>query len=105
VVPALSLRVPFFQRLAVKYRGRLTFLSVDSLGSRRDAEDFLHRVPTPYPHYFDPDANIARLFRGGVAWATSAYYDREGEVAYTHQGASATRAEFNEDIREYTISG
>lgn len=96
---------PFFQRLAAKYRGEIAFLGVDSQDARPDAEQFLDELSTPFPHYFDPDAEIARSFGGGRAWPTTAFYTADGEVSFVHQGAYATEAKLDEDIRRYALGG
>ena len=94
---------PFFQRQARKHRGTVAFLGVDSQDSRDDAEDFLKEFPVPFPHYHDKDASIARLFDGGRAWPTTAFYNSKGELTRTHFGAYATEAKLEEDIRRYAL--
>lgn len=96
---------PFFQRLARRYQGRVAFLGVDSKDSRSDAKAFLKQLPVPYPTYFDPDTSIARLFRGGFAWPTTAFYDRTGRVTYVHLGAYASEAKLDADIQHYAVLG
>jgi len=95
---------PFFARQATKYAGRIAFLGVDSQDSRDDAATFLKERPVPYPHYFDPDGSIARVFRGGRAFPTTVYYDASGKLVYTHIGGYATEAELEDDIRRYALS-
>ncbi len=96
---------PFFQGLARRYQGRVAFLGVDSKDGRSDAEAFLKQLPVPYPTYFDPDASIARLFHGGLAWPTTAFYSRTGHVIYVHLGAYATEAKLDADIKHYAARG
>jgi thiol-disulfide isomerase/thioredoxin len=96
---------PFFQRLARRHQGRVAFLGVDSKDSRSDAKAFLGQLPVPYPTYFDPDTSIARVFRGGLAWPTTAFYDRSGRVIYVHLGAYASEAKLDTDIRRYALQG
>ncbi len=96
---------PFFQRLAEQYRGEVAFLGVDSQDSRAEAEAFLTEFPTPYPHYFDPDTEVARIFGGGRVWPTTAFYDAGGGLAFVHQGVYATEAQLEEDLRRYAIRG
>ena len=96
---------PFFQRLAAKYQGRVAFLGVNAQDSRGDAEDFLSEYRVPFPHYYDEDASVARLFGGGRAWPTTAFYDRHGELVQTHLGAYATEAKLDADIRRYALGG
>lgn len=96
---------PFFQRLARKYGTRVAFLGVDSQDNRADARRFLRELPVPYPHYYDRDASIARVFRGGQAWPTTAFYDAAGTLALTHPGAYATQAKLEADILSYALHG
>lgn len=96
---------PFFQRQARKHRGRVAFLGVDSQDSRDDAREFLAEFPVPFPHYFDPDAEIARVFKGGRAWPTTAFYNAEAELTRTHQGAYATEAKLQEDVEAFALGG
>ena len=96
---------PFLQRQALKLRGRVAFLGVNTKDSAGDARRFLARYPTPYPHLSDPDAAIARTFGGGHVWPTTAFYDVRGRVAFVHQGAYATEARLAKDIRRYALRG
>jgi len=96
---------PFFQHLADRYRARVAFLGVDSKDGRTDAIAFLKQLPVPYPSYFDPDASIARLFRGGLAWPTTAFYNTTGRLTYVHLGAYATEAKLDADIQRYALHG
>jgi cytochrome c biogenesis protein CcmG/thiol:disulfide interchange protein DsbE len=96
---------PFFQSLASKYAGRVAFLGVNSQDARGDAEDFLREFPVPFPHYYDEDASVARLFRGGRAWPTTAFYDAAGELVNTHLGAYASESKLDDDIRRYALGG
>jgi cytochrome c biogenesis protein CcmG/thiol:disulfide interchange protein DsbE len=96
---------PFFQRLAARYAGQVAFLGVNSQDARGDAEDFLREFPVPFPHYYDKDTSIARLFGGGRAWPTTAFYNADGELIKTHLGAYATAAKLDEDIRRYALHG
>jgi cytochrome c biogenesis protein CcmG/thiol:disulfide interchange protein DsbE len=96
---------PFFRALGVKYRGRVAFLGVNSQDSRGAAEDFLRRNPVPYPSWFDPNVDIARVFKGGLAWPTTAYYDRRGKLVETHAGSYASQAKLDEAIRQNVLRG
>jgi thiol-disulfide isomerase/thioredoxin len=96
---------PFFRDLARKYERRVAFLGVNAKDSRDEAEDFLRELPVPFPHYYDGDASIARVFRGGRAWPTTAFYAAGGELAYTHQGQYRSEADLEADIRRYALGG
>ena len=94
---------PFLQRLAQRYRGKVAFLGVNSRDSTDVARRFLAEYPTPFAHVEDPDSDVARLFRGGRAWPTTAFYDATGKLTFTHQGAYATQALLDADIRRYAL--
>jgi|SRR5436305_9039375 len=94
---------PFLQRLAARYRGRVAFLGVDAQDNRGDAEAFLKQRPLPYPSFYDLNAAVARTFKGGLAWPTTAFYDARGKLTRTHPGAYATQAKLDEDIRRYAL--
>jgi cytochrome c biogenesis protein CcmG/thiol:disulfide interchange protein DsbE len=96
---------PFFQHLARKYASRVAFLGVNTEDSRGDAADFLREYPVPYPHYYDKDASVARLFGGGRAWPTTAFYNADGKLVQTHLGAYASQAKLDEDLRRYALRG
>jgi cytochrome c biogenesis protein CcmG, thiol:disulfide interchange protein DsbE len=94
---------PFFRDQADKLKGRVAFLGVNSEDSRSDASAFLKELPVPFPHFYDRDATVARVFRGGRAWPTTAFYNTQGRLVFTHQGAYATEAKLAEDIQEYAL--
>jgi cytochrome c biogenesis protein CcmG/thiol:disulfide interchange protein DsbE len=96
---------PFFQHLAARYAGRVAFLGVNSQDNRADAASFLKRFPVAYPQYYDKDASVARVFRGGRAWPTTAFYSATGKLAFTHVGAYATQIKLDQDIRRYALHG
>ena len=96
---------PFFAGLARRYAGRVAFLGVDSQDSRGAALRFLQRYRTPYPHYFDPSTAIAREFRGGFAWPTTAFYDAAGRLTEIHAGGYASQARLDRDIRRFALRG
>jgi cytochrome c biogenesis protein CcmG/thiol:disulfide interchange protein DsbE len=101
--PPCRAEFPFFQRLAEKYAGRVAFLGVDMQDDRGAALQFMRELPTPYPHYFDEDASIARLFGGGRVAPTTGFYDSRGELVFTHLGAYADEAQLDAEIRRYLL--
>ena len=96
---------PFFRDQASKLRGEVAFLGVNSMDNRADAGEFLADNPTGFPHFYDADAEIARVFRGGRAWPTTAFYTATGERAFTHQGAYREEADLARDIRKWALGG
>lgn len=96
---------PFFADLSKRYESQVAFLGVNSKDARDSAERFLNEQPVPYKHFYDPDTKIARTFRGGRTWPTTAFYTREGKRSYTHFGAYKDRADLDADIRRYAVDG
>lgn len=94
---------PFFQRLATRYRGKVVFLGVNARDSSAAARRFLARYPTPYPHIEDPKATVARLFRGGRAWPTTAFYDATGRLRFTQQGSYPNQVALDDSIRRWAL--
>ena len=94
---------PYFERLARKYEGRVAFLGVNSQDSRDDAVRFLDENPVPFPHFYDRNSEIARLFGGGRAWPTTAFYRADGELEFTHQGAYRNEGDLEDDVVRYAL--
>lgn len=92
---------PFFGDQAKKRRGEIVFLGVNSSDNRGDAEEFLREYPVPFPHFEDPDLEVAASFNGVQAFPTTAFYDSAGELAYVHQGGYASEEKLAEDIGRY----
>jgi thiol-disulfide isomerase/thioredoxin len=103
--PACRDEFPLLQRLSRKYRGLVGFLGVSSQDVRDEAEQFLREYHTSFPHFWDPEAAVARSFRGGLAWPTTAFYTASGELNYTRQGAYSSQANLEADIRRYALRG
>jgi cytochrome c biogenesis protein CcmG, thiol:disulfide interchange protein DsbE len=92
---------PFFQRLAQKHAGEIAFLGVDSLDSKEQAREFLRKYPVPYPSFFDPEGDVAKVFNGDRGFPTTAFYDRSGEIVLTKQGGYSSQQAIEKDIRRY----
>ena len=103
--PPCRREFPYFQRVAARLGNRVAFLGVDSNDSRSDARTFLAKFPTPYPHYYDPDTKIARVFHGGAAWPTTAFYNARGQLIYSHPGAFPDERSLVQDIKRYSLGG
>lgn len=95
---------PVFQKAAVQEAKRVAFIGVDSIDNDDDARTFLSDFPLPYPSYKDPDLKVARVFNGVGAFPTTAFYDKDGELAYVHQGPYASVDELLSDVRRYAGS-
>lgn len=92
---------PFFQGQALERGKEIAFIGVNSVDNEQDARRFLDQFPVPYPHYEDPDSEVAAVFKGVQAFPSTAFYDSEGELAYLKQGGYASEEKLVEDIERY----
>jgi cytochrome c biogenesis protein CcmG, thiol:disulfide interchange protein DsbE len=92
---------PFFGSQAKKLDGEVAFVGVNSEDNDTDAREFLAEYPVPFPHFKDPDLEVAASFNGVQAFPATAYYDRKGELAYVHQGAYLKEGDLVDDIDKY----
>lgn len=92
---------PFFGRQAKALDGKVVFVGVNSDDNDANAREFLGEYPVPFPHFKDPDLEVAASFNGVQAFPTTAYYDRKGELAYVHQGGYLKESDLVDDIDKY----
>ena len=92
---------PFFQSQSVKRGKEIAFIGVNSLDNDEAAADFIREFPVSYPHYRDPDQEVAKVFRGNAGFPTTAFYDRRGRFVIAKQGGYSTEAKLTEDIERY----
>jgi cytochrome c biogenesis protein CcmG/thiol:disulfide interchange protein DsbE len=94
---------PFLQSQASKHAKDIAFLGVDSDDSSGSAKTFLDELPLPYPSYSDPDKSIRQELHG-IGYPATVFYDRSGNVAYTHQGQYRDEAALAADIQRYALN-
>jgi cytochrome c biogenesis protein CcmG/thiol:disulfide interchange protein DsbE len=94
---------PFLQSQASKHAKDVAFLGVDSDDSSGSAKTFLGELPLPYPSYSDPDKSIREELHG-IGYPATVFYDRSGEVVYTHQGQYRSEADLATDIQKYSLN-
>jgi cytochrome c biogenesis protein CcmG, thiol:disulfide interchange protein DsbE len=93
---------PWFQSAAEERGGKIAFLGIDSNDSESSAEQFLSELPLPYPSYSDPGLEIAGELGGPPqAFPATAFYDRSGELVFTHPGVYADEQDLIADIERY----
>jgi cytochrome c biogenesis protein CcmG, thiol:disulfide interchange protein DsbE len=93
---------PWFQSLADRRGGEIAFLGVNSNDSEGAAGTFLGELPLPYPSYSDPDLEIAQELGGPPqAFPTTAFYDRSGELVYSHPGVYRDEQDLIADVDQY----
>ena len=91
---------PFLQSQASKHARDIAFLGVDSDDSSASAKTFLGELPLPYPSYSDPDKSIREELHG-IGYPATVFYDRNGNVVYTHQGQYRSEDQLAADIQRY----
>ena len=99
--PPCRSEFPLFQRQALEHGKEVAFLGVNSSDNADDARRFLREFPVSYPSYEDPKLEVASVFKGQLAFPTTAFYDSNGELSYIRQGAYPTEADLAEDIERY----
>ena len=92
---------PFFQSQSKKRAGEIVFLGVNSNDNQGDAEEFLAEYPVDFPHFKDPQLDVAASFNAVQAFPATAFYDAKGELAYVHQGAYSDEQKLAADIDRY----
>jgi cytochrome c biogenesis protein CcmG, thiol:disulfide interchange protein DsbE len=90
---------PFFQRLSARFGTRLAFIGIDSEDSDDAATTWLDEAPVPYPSITDPDREIANSL-GVLGFPSTAFYDREGDLALLKQGAYREEGQLEDQIKE-----
>jgi thiol-disulfide isomerase/thioredoxin len=92
---------PAFQRVGTDRGREVAFLGLNAKDSRRPAERFAERFPTPYPSYVDPDEEIARSLKVPALYPVTVFVDENGKTAFIHQGAYRDGKSLEADIDRY----
>ena len=94
---------PVLQETSTRLGKQVAFVGLDSNDNDATARKFLSQFPVPYPSYVDRNARVAQKLGIGQNFPTTLYYDRDGKVAYIHQGPYTTADAFEKDIRRYAM--
>jgi len=92
---------PHLRSQALKRRGEVAFLGVNSNDNEASARDFLAENPVPFRRFTDPDSKIAAEMNAGQAFPATAFYGKSGRLEYVRQGEYSTEAKLAEDIDRY----
>ena len=101
--PNCKAEFPFFQRESQRYDRQVAFLGLDAQDQHSDAASFLKQFPVNYPSVFDQSAQQAASLGGGQGWPTTFFIDRAGKETFVHEGAYASEALLDQDIRRYAL--
>lgn len=92
---------PVLQRASVRYGRSVAFLGVDTEDVEKDARTWLRRNWVAYPSFSDPDGDLTERVGVTVGIPGTVFLDRDGEVAYMHQGPYRDDASFERDVQKY----
>ncbi len=93
--------MPFFSRAAVRFGRRVAFVGINAGDTDGDARSFLRGHYVPYPSYVDPHDEIASEIGVRAGLPTTVFYERDGEVAYVHQGQYRDEDALVADVKRY----
>lgn len=93
--------MPYFSRTATRFGRRVAFLGVNAGDDDGRARAFLAAHYVPYPSYTDPHDQIAQQIGVRAGLPTTVFYDRDGKVAFVHQGQYRDEASLVADVRRY----
>lgn len=96
---------PHLQDAAADHLDEVAFVGVATEDSDDAANTYLEDNPVPYPIFTDPDADIAHELGADLGPPDTAFYDREGELVYLHQGGYASEDDLIADIEKYALGG
>jgi cytochrome c biogenesis protein CcmG, thiol:disulfide interchange protein DsbE len=95
---------PTLQKVSARVGKRVAFLGVNSQDSNDAATTFLEEAPLPYPSYTDPDKAVFGSLRA-TGLPDTAFYDRQGKLAYLKQGPYSDPADLEADVQRYALEG
>jgi thiol-disulfide isomerase/thioredoxin len=95
---------PAFQQATLALGKQVAFLGLDAQDNDAAARKFLGCLPVTYPSYRDPDLKISPKIQAGIAFPTTIFYNRAGELVYAHPGPYKTAADLIADIKRYSLA-
>jgi cytochrome c biogenesis protein CcmG/thiol:disulfide interchange protein DsbE len=84
--PPCRVEAPGLSGVAREFEEEVQFVGVDILDNRVDAREFILEFDWPYPHVFDPDAEI-RDGLGYLGQPVTIIYNSDGEMVFDWEGA------------------
>jgi len=80
----------------------VAFLGADNADNAGDAQAFLRQHQLSYPSYQTTNSQLQALLPGGLqGLPTTIFIDRDGKVAYVHDGQYSSQGSLNGDIDSY----
>jgi cytochrome c biogenesis protein CcmG, thiol:disulfide interchange protein DsbE len=96
---------PWLQQAAADNLDEVAFIGVDGDDSDDAAATFLRDHPVPYPSFADPDKGVGNQVGATLVggFPNTLFFDRNGELVFTHQGVYEDQAALEADIRKYAL--
>jgi cytochrome c biogenesis protein CcmG, thiol:disulfide interchange protein DsbE len=94
---------PFLERVSVRLGRRVAFLGLNAGDDRGPARAFLKQRWLSYPSYVDPHEQIARTIEAPSNYPITVFFDRQGKIAYVHQGEYHDEAQLASDVERYAV--
>lgn len=94
--------MPYMQHASVRYGKQAAFLGVNSLDADDNARKLLKEIPVGYPSFIDGRGTIAQKLAASTGLPITIYYTADGKQQ-VHQGAYASQADLDRDIRKYAL--
>jgi cytochrome c biogenesis protein CcmG, thiol:disulfide interchange protein DsbE len=91
-----------FQQVAARMGKKVAFVGVNSEDEEAHAADFLSNHQVPYPSYYDPHDEVESSLKLEGLPAT-AFYARDGKLAFTKIGPYLYPPELEADIKKYAL--
>jgi cytochrome c biogenesis protein CcmG, thiol:disulfide interchange protein DsbE len=96
---------PYFQQQAAEHLDEVAFLGVDTEDSPDAYETFIRDHPIPYPSVADPEGEYAEWTNPSlIGLPNTLFYDRDGELVYSHFGPYESEEDLATDIERYALS-
>jgi len=90
---------PLFASASVQFGRQVAFLGADADASPDNGRSFLSQHHVSYPSYSVTQTGLSKLLKGGLeGLPTTIYIDRDGQVAYVHDGLYSSQGVLNSDI-------
>jgi cytochrome oxidase Cu insertion factor (SCO1/SenC/PrrC family)/thiol-disulfide isomerase/thioredoxin len=93
-----------FAQASLQFGRQVAFIGADADSDRADGQGFLRQHPVSYPSYTIPVQGPDALLKGGIeGYPTTIYIDRDGQVAFVHDGQYSSQGVLNSDINRIAL--
>lgn len=92
---------PHFQEAAMELADEVAFLGLNLQDNRDQAQEFLSKLPVPYPSYEDPDGSLSASVKADRGAPNTVFIDSRGEIVHTRYGPYDSTQDLLADIKRY----